>query len=419
MNRTKLAAFALALALAAPFAAVAEDAPGVFKIPGTESTIKFYGYVQLDTTLDLKGRIEETEDADWAVFTPGVPLNNSIEAKRKKPQLYMTARTSRFGVQTSTPSKYGPIGVKLEGDFNAPNAFQGETFTNSMLYRVRHAYGTVGGLLVGQTWSTFCDLNSYADTVDFNGPANTTLVRNPMIRYTFDLGSGLSLAVAAENAPGTRGFGDGAPKSAFQTIPDFIAKVDYAGSWGSVSARGVTMNYKRAVTATSGAPPVTAYVDTAPLSKQGFGGALSGAFKITPSDTLVAYLAGGPGIGRYVLGSNGAVNVNAAADDLILTTAFGYHAGYTHVWTPEFRSNLVWSQTLMQNPKDNGNKIFGNNNNESVSQAFVNTFWSFAKNAEAGVEYAWGQRKTFSTPTLAAQKGDQSRINFTVHYNFF
>jgi hypothetical protein len=48
----------------------------------------------------------------------------------------------------------------------------------------------------------------------------------------------------------------------------------------------------------------------------------------------------------------------------------------------------------------------------------VNTFWGFAKNCEFGLEYAWGQWKSFTngTPEL---KGTENRVNASFHYNFF
>ena len=231
MTRTKLLSILAAVAFAAP-AAVRADDPGVFKVPGTDSTIKFYGYVQLDGTVDFSGRTTSIEDNDWATILPAVPADGSADAK-KKPQTYLTARTSRFGIMTSTPSKYGNIGVRLEGDFNGPNGFQSETFTNSVLFRLRHAYGTIGGLLIGQTWTTFLDLGAAPDTVDFNGPGDLALVRSPMFRYTFSLAPGMSLALALENNRGQQ-YGS-SPR--FQTVPDIHANFTYAGGWGHISLR--------------------------------------------------------------------------------------------------------------------------------------------------------------------------------------
>jgi hypothetical protein len=417
MTRSRFATMLLVLGLALPFAAAAADAaPGMMQIPGTDTMIKIYGYVQLDATFDFSGRDPNVEGNDWAVHIANVPLDNSGEGKAKKNQLYLTARTSRFGFQTVTPTKIGDVGVKLEGDFNAANLESGQTFTNSVLFRLRHAYGTVGGLLVGQTWSNFLDLNSYPDTVDFNGPGSIALIRQPMIKYTFNLAEGFTLSLAAENAPGTDGndYAGADNITRVQTFPDFSANFGASGSWGSASLRGVTLNNKRVPTLANGSidPNGSSY------SKQGFGGAVSGAFKIM-GDTLVAHAVYGAGLGRYIF--NVGLSTGQVVDtgsDLVNIEAFAYHVGFTHVWNPEFRSNLVWSQTFIMNPKVNGVEVFDNSVNKTMSQAFVNTFWTFAKNAEFGIEYGWGQRKTFNVGA-GEQTGTQNRITSTFHYNFF
>ncbi|HZZ84266.1 MAG TPA: DcaP family trimeric outer membrane transporter [Anaeromyxobacteraceae bacterium] len=418
MTRTKLIALSAVLGLTLSGSARAEDAPGVFKVPGTDSTIKLYGYVQLDTTFDFSGRDPNVEGNDWAIHSSNIPLDKDAEARVKKNQLYLTARTSRFGIETHTPTKIGDVGVKLEGDFNAANLESGQSFTNSVLFRLRQAYGTAGGLLVGQTWSNFLDLNTYPDVVDFNGPGSIALIRQPQIRYTLGLAPGVSLAVAAENSPGTDGndYAGSDNIRKFQSIPDFTANLGFSGAWGSASVRGVTMNYKRAPALPSGKldPNGSSY------SKQGFGGAASAAIKLG-GDTLVLHAVGGTGIGRYIFNvglSEGAIAVDTGSD-LTLVDAAAYHAGFTHVWTPEFRSNLVWSQTFVKNPDFGGKPVFGTADNERIDQAFVNTFWTFAKNAEFGLEYGWARRKTFDTASATGEYGHQNRVTGTFHYNFF
>ncbi len=412
----RFATLCLVSAMALPLGARAEDAPGVFKLPGTDSTIKFYGYVQLDTTYDFAGRDPNVEGNDWAVHIANVPLENTPEYQNKKNQMYMTARTSRFGVETNTPTSIGAVGVKLEGDFNAANLESGQSFTNSVLFRLRHAYGTVGGLLVGQTWSNFLDLASYPDTVDFNGPGSIALIRQPQIRYTLPVGPA-SLAIAVENPPGTDGddFTElgGGNRNRVSTIPDFTANLGFSGKWGSASIRGVTRNVKRVDDAA--APTKT-------LNKQGFGGAASTALKIG-GDTLVVHGVYGSGLGRYIfnVGLSSGIGPNGmlvGANDLTAVDAAAYHVGYTHVWAPAFRSNLVWSQTFIMNPTIGGVDQFDNTVNHRMDQLFVNSFWTFAKNAEFGLEYGWGQRKTFNVGT-GEQTGTQSRITGTFHYNFF
>jgi hypothetical protein len=411
----RIAMCCLVVGMTLPFAARAEEAkPGEFKIPGTETTAKLYGYVQLDLTMDIGARTGDIENNDWATTLPTVPADNTPEEKHKKPQLYMTARTSRFGITTTTPSAWGPIGLKLEGDFNAPNSFQTETFTNSVIFRLRHAYGTVGGFLAGQTWTTFIDLAAYPDVVDFNGPGTIALVRNPMLRYTLPIGPA-SLTLAAENARGAQ-FGG----AKFQSVPDFHANLGFSGSWGTLSLRGVSQYYRVFVG------------DADPLSKWSFSGAASGSFKVG-GDTLVWQFAGGPGIGRYLLNAMGAT-VNLPSSDpaaiggnpggflisgseLHLVTVYGAHVGYTHVWTPEFRSNIVGAGTWISDPGLAARPVT-NVNEKRLLQGFVNSFWTFAKNAEVGLEFAYGRWNSFEngTPELV---GHQYRINSSFHYNFY
>jgi hypothetical protein len=263
----------------------------------------------------------------------------------------------------------------------------------------------VGGLLVGQTWTTFTDLASYADTVDFNGPGSVPLIRQPQVRYTIPLAKGTTLALAVENGPN-----NGA--NSWVRLPDFHANFSTSQSWGTFSLRGLTGQYRNPA-------------NFSPANiKQGYGLAGSGSLKVG-GDTLVYNVQGGKGIGRYMFnlanGQFAEVNANGANPEL--WSALGYHVGYTHVWTKAWRSNAVWSQTFMY--KDNItpntladvggiNEVTGSLDNRRIDQAFANTFWTFAKNAEFGLEYAYGKRWTWAGPT-----GLENRINASFHVNFY
>jgi hypothetical protein len=398
MMKSKLFACALTAALSLPAATRAEEAPGTFTIPGTQTTMRLYGYAQLDATYDVSSRTTDAEGYDWATFVPVQPLESTYDAQERSNQLFLTGRTTRIGFTTNTPTTLGPVGVKIEADFNGGNIFWGQTYTNSVLLRLRHLYGTVGGFMVGQSWTTFTDLASYADTVDFNGPGAVPLVRQPQLRYTLPIGSA-TLALAAENAANPV---SGGPRTA--RVPDFVANFTVPTSWGHVSAGALTLRYDNSVHA-----------------KQGYGGRVSGSFRFG-KDTFVFSAVGGEGIGRYLFNAYGAFAVDDG-EALRLWKAAGYHVGFTHVWLPSVRSNVVWSQTFMDKngitPTDSAvtDGLITNSDdvsNERVDQAFVNTFWRFAKNAEVGVEYAYGRRETFD-----GQTGKQDRVNCSFHYDFF
>jgi len=373
------------------------DLPGSFKIPGTDTSLKIYGLARLDMTHDLKGRTSSINDWDWASAIYVQPFDNASTGKSSKGQTYMTGRVSRIGFMTSTPTDSAPLLVKVEGDFNSPNQFYGELATNSMNFRLRHAYGEKGNLLVGQTWSNFSDLGSFPDTVDFNTVGSAAQIRQPQIRYSIPMGaSKLSLSVENPQSlslPTTAGAAD------FDKTPDFIANWTMSGARGHVSLRAVSLDYRNDNHA-----------------KRGYGLGLGGSLKLG-DDLLVAGIQGGEGIGRYMLDSI----VQGAIDDgsgIRLWKAYSWHVGYTHAWSAQVRSNLIASQAYFSKDDvaNTAQRALGSADlypNRRIDQAYLNTFWGLGKNTEFGIEYAWGKRTTFNH-----EIGTQSRINAMLSYNF-
>ncbi len=412
----------LAAALALPMAALAADAPGVFKIPGTDSTMKIYGFVQLDTTYDFSGADDDIRGDDWASFLEFQPLD---KGKVNKNRLYVTARTSRVGLVTTTPTPGGDVVVKVEGDFNSPSAYNysTEATTNGTNFRIRQAYGEYGGLLVGQTWANFMDLGSLPDTVDFNPHGAFALTRSPGIKYTIKLG-GPTLALALENAqsivPNSSVSNSYTVGREYDRIPDASANLTVPFSMGHFNLRAVAHEYQGRSQA--GGSNVGGVAN----STFGWGAGVSGSLNFA-SESLVWSVQGGDGIGRYMFQSlfQGALFVG---DKIKTWKTVSYSLALTHKWTPSVRSNIAWTQTVFT--KDdalvaaaaNGTNAFGNVvANKRVDAAYVNTFFSPVKNVEVGLEYGWGQRIVFAgvlaDPTN--NKGTQHRINANVHYNFY
>jgi hypothetical protein len=384
-----------------PIAAVAQDAvtPGTFQIPGTDTTLNVYGFAEMDVTYDIDGRTTDIDNYDWASFLAVQPFDNPGTEELRKRQVYVTGRASRLGIMSNTPTSLGNLTVRLEADFNAPNQFQGELATNSTAFRVRHAYGQLGGLLIGQTWSTFLDLDSIPDTVDYNPAAAVALNRQSMVRYAFSFGQAASLALAVEN-PQSLTFASG-----YDAVPDLIGSFKYGGSWGHVSARAVTHEFR-----------------TTEHSKRAYGVGLSGSLKFA-NETIVLGAQGGDGIGRYQFNAllQGAFDTG---DQLELWRSYAYHIGVTHAWSPQVRSNVVWTQTFFgENAAlESAQRTFSVTTAESTDfipnkrtdQLFVNTFVKFTKNVEMGLEYTYGKRRTFGP-----ESGTQHRVNALARFSLY
>ncbi len=391
MTRFKLFASVLAAALALPFAATAQDQPGFFKIPGTDTTIRFNGFAEMTYFYEFSGQTDVAGNGEFyntpgSVLLDGDPLTN-----RAPNSLGFEAVYSRFGFLTNTPSSVGNIGVRIEGDFNHNIQLAGGTFTNKGDLRVRHAYGTVGDvLLLGQTWTTFADLGSFPDQQDENPVPNLSALRAPMVRVTLPAGP-TKLSIAAENPYFTNLAGH------YYVIPDFILKLDIpAAGVGSFSIRALTREFKNAA-----------------HSAQGFGAAVGAAIKVG-GDTLVLDGEVGVGMGPYMVSTfPDAVDI---VTDIKMFTTFGGSAGFTHVWSPEFRSNLIFAILAASENSDIQafDPVAYAAVNKTVVTGAFNTYWAVARNFWVGVEFWYNWRKTFGDV-----KGKEFRGELTSHFDFF
>ena len=352
------------LEIKAKDAVVGGDIGGSFRLPGSETSIRIYGHAEAQAIHDLKA----TAPGDDFTNLPEQPLDGSGFTKGKTK---LTAQTSRFGFETSTPSSYGTFSTKVEGDFYAYCGSE----CNRNRFRLRHAYGEYAGWLIGQTWSTFMDLDNLPETVDFNGPIGSPFSRRMMIRYTYaDPKAGQKFTFAAEDPE------DGA------RMPNLVARFDKSFDWGAVNVR-LLGHEKRAGTET----------------KRGYGVGLGGSYKLTGDDLLMAQWARVTGDYDMMYGSFG-YNVDAAGK-LRFDKVDGVVAGWAHTFSPQLRSNVVLGFT-----RSKGDVSFDNKRLLQVHAGFV---YVPVKNVELGAEYIHGTRKTFD-----GDSGTMSRFDLMARYSF-
>jgi len=396
-------------------AVVAGDIPGSLRLPNSETSVRLYGFAELNMVHETKG---DNTDSDYSTFLPYAPLSGSAEAN-KSGRNYLHVRTSRIGIEASTPTRYGALGVKLEGDFNndprtGNAAVYGDVkniYTqqccNSYNFRLRQAYGQVGGLLVGQTWSTFMDVDNFPETVDFNGPIGSTFIRQPQIRYAYSTKDAGSFTVALENSVSYVLDNTGSVTiHGFSRVPDLVGRWDKSFNWGNMSVRGVSHEHR---------------IDNGAglsASRRGFGVAVSGLVKTVGDDFLTWGMTGGTGIGRYFNYIEGAF-YDVAANKILMEKALGVVVGYQHKTSDTLRFNFVlgaqrnydneYTQFARANGLDSGR--FGINH--QVWQAHLGFIWNPVKNVDIGAEYVFGRRTT-----LADETGEMGRIDFSAKYYF-
>jgi hypothetical protein len=404
-------------------AVVAGDVPGSFRVPGTELSLRLYGWAELDWTHDYKG---DNSDIDISTFAPYVPVRGTAGASRTGRDI-ITARTSRFGFDASQPTRFGALAAKIEGDFiNEPRTGDTAQYgtgrnvitqqqTSSYGFRLRHAYGTFAGFLAGQTWGTFMDVDNSPETVDFNGPIGSTIIRQPMIRYTYatQFFGASRFTVALENGSSYVLRDDTSVMAeSLSRFPDAVLRWDGGFEWGNASVRAITQELR--------------VKDGAGVSatKRGYGAAATAFLKMRGgADYLSVAVTGGEGLGRYLNYTEGAI-YDAARNEIAVERAIGVVAGYQLKWSPMLRVNFVYGLTRnFNNDYTSLARTAGIDTavdgsvggkfaiNRMVQQAHIGPIFTPIPGLDVGIEGIWGQRET-----LAKEHGDLLRWNAMVRY---
>ena len=393
-------------------AVVGGDKPRTYKLPGTDTSLQFGGYVKGDLIYDVKSQNGDS----FAVS--GIPLDGVVSgtgatATRPDEQeghVRFHARQSRVWFKSWTPTDLGEVRTHIEGDFFGDGG--NETFSNSTTFRLRHAYGTLGGLLIGQTWTNFMSLHAYPETIDFFGPTGMPFARQGQIRYTFTPSPGLAVSVSAEN-PETDGRVDGSATAfvdesrggiAFDEYPDFTAAVKYSGEMFTVSAAAVG----RFLTIDNGLG------GAADVDEEEFGWGLrasASADLVGGRLNVVANVHGGDGIGRYMLTSGRAL-VLEADGDIETVTQWGTTVGAGWKWTDFLRSSIGWGHVEIDD-----DDLAVSTLPEQQDTVHLNLIWAPVPRVWIGIEGIYGRIKVDDNPA-GDDDNDQFRIQIGSRFNF-
>lgn len=393
---------------AAPANAVtAGDFKGSFKLPGTDTSLSIYGFVKGDAIFSDRSAGGQNAIGDQFLLPSAIAVGPTAGANEKR-QLTLHARQSRLGIRSVTPNTpWGPVttlfewdlfGASLAGGPGLANSAGDELVSNRTAPSLRHAYGTIGNLGVGQFWTAFENPAAIPDTLDFGGPVGNIFVRQTQARWTqpFQGGSWELSLESPESAIATDAGTVLRPDD--DRYPDIVARVNflktsYGDFWGSVLVRNIRIDQ----------PAVTA-------NKWGAAGQVGVVlpFKTaTGTDDFKAALNFGNVIGRYQeLGffPDGVLIDN----QLELSNVVSGFAAYRHFWSPQLRSSLVVSASRANHPAGAPGTL-----NKASQSAHLNLIWSPFSAADLGAEYIHGRREIQS-----GLSGNLNRVQFSGTYRF-
>jgi hypothetical protein len=294
------------------------------------------------------------------------------------------ARETRLTLDMRGPVEGRELRMYVETDF----------YGSSAVLRLRQAYGSWGGLLAGQAWSTFVDDNNFPNTIDFESPIAFPSIRQAQVRWTSRLSDKASWSVAVEDNKSSITSPTDEPGKAEYPMPDVTGNVRFTAARGHVFVSGFLGKARFR--------PDEGPTDNVTL----WGSLLSARLKTIGKDYAYAQFTFGEGVGRY----RGAVTaVPDENGDLQPVGVTAITAGYDHYWTPRLSTNAVYSVGLV-----NDKPYLAETLNKQLDYAAVNLlYWFLPDRAWAGVEYLHGRREVVS-----GDSGKANRIQFAVRFNF-
>jgi hypothetical protein len=346
------------------------------------SRLRIRGSIRVNGGYDINGLLGSN------TFTPiDIPVGREQDGETA---FFMRANQSRLGIDISQQTPIGDGFGRLELDFLGSGATA----------RVRHAFGGMGPVLVGQTWSTFSDVNSLPLTVDLDGPSSSVAERTVQIRYTREIDESFVMAVGVESPklevdePDTLTL-----RPAFQTFPDVAAWTRHRAGWGHLQISGVL----RSISVRNAAGNLDVLA--------GYGGLFSGRVGLAGEDALLFQAVLGSGISKFITafaGRNLDVIFNPISGEFETLGVGGGYASYDRVWTETLHSYFTAGLISIFNKIYEEDSAF--NHAEYVS---ANLFWDPGHGGRVGLEYTFGRRVNKDQ-----QDGIANRIAFIFYYDF-
>jgi hypothetical protein len=342
------------------------------------------GRVKLDVIRDFNAIGSEDSFDTRTILVDGTESTNSN----------IHAKETRLNLDIRGMVQQRELRMFIETDF----------YGTSSALRLRHAYGTWGGLLAGQTWTTFMDDDNLPRTIDFESPTAFAQIRQAQVRWTQKLGEVVTWSAAMEDNKSSIVVPTGIPGKAEYPIPDFVTRFVFGIPRGHV-----------ATSAFVGAARFRP-IEGDPDSETLWG--TMGSVKYSPfgtdsafaKDSVYGVFTIGDGIGRYRGGTTAVPDENG---ELHAVGGIAFMGGYEHFWTSRWSTNAVYSIGHTDDEPFYTSAV-----NRELQYGAVNLlYWFLGDRAWTGVEYLYGYRQVYGSLGEGGDSGHANRLQYAVRFN--
>lgn len=370
--------------------------PNSWPIFGTGIRMSVGGYVKGDFIQDFQYIGDRYEFELGSIAVDGAPEREqggitTFHAKQTRVNFDFRS-TARWGNGREFPMQ---IFVEIDWFFDAP--------TFRLNTRLRHAYGVIGRLLVGQSWTTSADLSALPGTIDFSGGDALYGGRVTQIRWHDRINDKFQYAVALEEPGGQIENPLGLEGSIRPRWPNIAGMIKWKSNLGSSIQLGADV-FPINWSGPSDGPNAT---------EVGYALTVMGRmiFKTTQYHDSFVWGAGyGHGQAHKIitLAWDGKASGVVTPDGLTLSPAWFAFAGYNHYWSKNLNSTIATNWT--------GTDLADAQSDETIAGGgsfHANLIWFPYSLISTGIEYMWGLRENKD-----GVQGTANRIQFMVKFKF-
>jgi hypothetical protein len=391
-NRVRWLATVMGLLLAVPIQA---------QTPAAKPRLDIYGHAMLDMGYQFG-----QNQGDWFDVVRPTKLPSYENEFGQDGRFFAGVRQSRLGFRGYIPTDLGELKTIFEFELFGVGADAGQT-----TFRLRHAWGELGQVGAGQTWSPFMDADVFPNSLEYWGPNGMVFFRNVQVRWTPLQGEGtLVFALERPGASGDQGsYSDRVELQNVQgrfPLPDFSGHYRRSGDWGHVQLAGIVRKIQWD----------DMLDDQFDLNGSATGWGLNLSTNIKIQDDVLR-LSGvfGEGIQNYMNDAPVDIGIqsnpgNAASPiEGKPLPMYGLVAFYDRTWSSKWSSTIGGSLLDIDNSDGQTADAF-----RRGSYALVNLIHYPVPGVLVGAELQYGKRENNSDDFTS----DDVRVQFSFKYNF-
>jgi hypothetical protein len=353
--------------------------------PKPSSSINFYGYVMTDAGYNFGSINPNWFDVERPTQLPAFQGEFGPNGST-----FFGVRQTRFGVKTFTPTPLGDLKTIFEFELFGTGVDAGQT-----TFRLRHAWGELGHLGAGQTWSPFMDIDVFPNSLEYWGPNGMVFFRNVQVRWTPIQGAS-NVVIALERPGASADGGIYSDRIELHNIasqfkwPDLSGHARLAREWGYVQVGAIVRKI--------------AWVDTntaSPFNLSGtaigWGVNFSSNLNFTKKDIGRLQVVYGEGIENYMNDApvdigikNNFANPKSPIKGIALPV-LGVVSFLDHNWSDRFSTSIGYSMVNI----DNSNAMTPSSFHQG-HYALTNLLYHPVKQVTIGGEFQFGRRVNFS-----------------------